>query len=49
MNARNKEIEAEDHMKKIKERQQGRLAQEVMRYQKELEELKEKRNVYEVD
>ena len=48
MEARNKEIETEDHMFKIAEREEGRLLQEIKRLKKELDELKEQKNIYEV-
>ena len=48
MNARKGEIETEEHMKKIAEREEGRLRHEIQRLQRELDDLKEKRNVYEV-
>ena len=46
--ARKKEIETEDHLKKIAEREEGRLEQEIQRLQKEMDELKERKNIYEV-
>ena len=48
VNARKSEIESEDHMKKLAEREQGRLTHEIRRLEKELEDLKEKRNIFEV-
>ena len=48
MGARKKEIETEDHLKKIAEREEGRLEQEIQRLQKEMDELKERKNIYEV-
>ena len=47
--ARKKEIETEDHLKKIAEREEGRLEQEIQRLQNEMDELKERKNIYEVD
>ncbi|XP_064615155.1 coiled-coil domain-containing protein 39-like [Liolophura sinensis] len=47
VNAKQKEIETESHFSKIAEREEGRLKQEILRLQKEQEELKEKRNVFE--
>ena len=35
-------------MKKLAEREQGRLTHEIRRLEKELEDLKEKRNIFEV-
>ncbi|XP_048746440.2 coiled-coil domain-containing protein 39-like isoform X1 [Ostrea edulis] len=46
-NARKKEIETENHMLMIAEREEGRLKQEVRKLEKNLEELKEKKNVFE--
>ena len=48
MNARKHEIDTEQHLQKIAEREEGRLRQEILRLSKENEELKEKRNIYEV-
>ena len=47
--ARKKEIQTEEHLKKIAEREEGRLEQEVQRLQREMEELKERKNIYEVN
>ena len=41
-------METEDHMLKIAEREEGRLGQEIRRLKKELDELKEQKNIYEV-
>lgn len=46
--ARTKEIETEDHLLKIADREEGRLQQEIKRIQKEMEELKEQKNIYQV-
>ena len=48
VNARKKEIESEDHMRKLAEREEGRLSHEIRRLERDLEDLKEKRNIYEV-
>lgn len=48
MKARENEIDTEDHMFKIAEREEGRLFQEISRLQKEMDELKERKNIYEV-
>ena len=48
MVARTNEIETEDHLLKIADREKGRLNQEINRIQKEMEELKEQKNIYEV-
>ena len=48
MTARQREIETEDHLLKIADREDGRLKQEIARLQKEMEELKEQKNIYEV-
>ncbi|KAL5004553.1 hypothetical protein ScPMuIL_018009 [Solemya velum] len=45
--ARQHEIETEDHLFKIAEREEGRLTQEIMKLERELEEMKEKKNVFE--
>ena len=47
LNARKKEIETEEHLHKIAEREEGRLGQEIKRLQHELDDLKEKKNMYE--
>ncbi|CAH1781534.1 unnamed protein product [Owenia fusiformis] len=47
VNARKNEAETEDHMRKIAEREEGRLTQEVKRLERDLEDLKEKRNIFE--
>ncbi|XP_021365244.1 coiled-coil domain-containing protein 39-like [Mizuhopecten yessoensis] len=45
--ARNKEIETENHMLQIAEREEGRLQQEISKLEKDLEEIKEKKNMFE--
>ena len=49
VDARKKEIETEQHLKRIAEREEGRLEQEVQKLQKEMDELKERKNIYEVN
>ena len=46
--AREKESDTEDHLLKIAQREEGRLKQEVTRLQKEMGEIKEKKNSFEV-
>lgn len=46
--ARKKEIETESHLLTIAEREEGRLKQEINKLEKEIEELKERKNVFEV-
>ena len=41
-------MDTENHMKKLAEREEGRLTVEIRRLNKELEDLKEKRNLFEV-
>jgi hypothetical protein len=48
LDARNKELQTEDHLRSIAERENGRLNQENIRLEKELIKLKEKRNTQEV-
>ena len=48
VDARRKEIETEQHLQKVAEREEGRLKQEILRLEMEYEELKEKKNIYEV-
>eukprot|EP00058_Branchiostoma_floridae_P007967 XP_002593455.1 hypothetical protein BRAFLDRAFT_119531 [Branchiostoma floridae] len=45
--ARDNEIETEDHMKQIADREEGRLGQEITRLENEKTELLEKKNVFE--
>lgn len=47
VNARNHEIESEDHLLKIAQREEGRLKQEIHKLEREMEELKEQKNIYE--
>ena len=46
--SKQKEQETEDHMLKLAEREQGRLKQDIERIERELNELKERENSYEV-
>lgn len=46
--ARKHEIETENHLLKIAEREEGRLKQEIQKLEQELEDLKERKNVFEV-
>jgi len=46
--SKRKEQESEDHMLKLAEREAGRLNQEIDKMQKEMNDLKEKENAYEV-
>lgn len=48
LTARRHEIETEEHMHKIAEREEGRLHQEINRLDRDYDELKEKRNISEV-
>ena len=48
VNARKKELETESHLCKIAIREKGRLEHEIKRLQRELDDLKEKKNIYEV-
>ncbi|KAJ8309699.1 hypothetical protein KUTeg_011564, partial [Tegillarca granosa] len=45
--ARKHEIETENHLLKIAEREEGRLKQEIQKLEQELEDLKERKNVFE--
>lgn len=45
--AREKEIETEDHMKLVAQREGGRLSQEILRLENDLANLKERKNMYE--
>ncbi|KAK2144272.1 hypothetical protein LSH36_772g01071 [Paralvinella palmiformis] len=47
VDARRKEIETEQHLQKVAEREEGRLKQEILRLEMDYEELKEKKNIYE--
>jgi len=46
-NARGREIVSEQHFRQLAEREEGRLQTEIQRLDRELNELKERRNVYE--
>ena len=46
--ARANEIETEDHMKLVAQREKGRLKQEILRLENDLADLKERKNMYEV-
>jgi len=46
--SKKKEQESEDHMLKLAEREEGRLTQEINKMQKDIKDLKEKENNYEV-
>lgn len=48
LEARRNELQTENHLKSIAEREKGRLWQENERLENELEKLKEKRNMHEV-
>lgn len=48
INARKNEVETENHLLKLAEREEGRLQQEINRLQKDHENLKERRNIHEV-
>jgi len=41
-------VETESHLLAIAEREEGRLKQEIQKLAKELEEMKERKNVFEV-
>ncbi|KAK3698535.1 hypothetical protein QZH41_014464 [Actinostola sp. cb2023] len=47
LNARKKEIETEKHFRQVSEREEGRLKNEIRRLNNEINDLKEKRNIYE--
>jgi len=47
VNARQKEVETEQHLQKVAEREEGRLKQEIMRLQRDIDDIKEKKNIYE--
>ena len=49
MSARKHELETEEHLRAIAEREAGRLNQENQRLTQQLEKLKEKRNIHEVN
>jgi len=46
-NARKREVESEDHLKQVAEREKGRLEVEIQRINNEINVLTERRNVYE--
>lgn len=46
-NARDREIETEEHFRQLAEREEGRLTSEIKRLEKELEVLNERKNIYE--
>ena len=46
--ARKHELETEDHLRSIAERESGRLSQENQRLKDQLAKLKDKRNIHEV-
>lgn len=48
MEARRNELETENHLKSIADRENGRLNQENERLENQLDKLKEKRNLHEV-
>jgi UDP-glucose:O-linked fucose beta-1,3-glucosyltransferase len=48
LQARKNEHQTEEHLKSIADRENGRLHQENQKLLKQLEELKEKRNLHEV-
>ena len=48
VNARKSEVNTEDHLCKLAEREEGRLQHEIRRLEKEMADLKEKKNIYEV-
>ncbi len=48
LTARKHELETEEHLRAIAERESGRLNQENQRLAQQLEKLKEKRNIHEV-
>lgn len=48
LNARKREIDTENHMKQIAEREEGRLNNEIKKINIEIKDLTEKRNIFEV-
>jgi len=46
--SKKKEQETEDHMLKLAEREEGRLKQEIDKIQRELDDLRDRQNGYEV-
>ncbi|KAK2573594.1 Coiled-coil domain-containing protein 39 [Acropora cervicornis] len=47
LNARKREIDTENHMKQIAEREEGRLNNEIKKINNEIKDLTEKRNIFE--
>uniref|UniRef100_H2YPA3 Coiled-coil domain-containing protein 39 n=1 Tax=Ciona savignyi TaxID=51511 RepID=H2YPA3_CIOSA len=47
INAHTREVETEEHLNAIAEREDGRLKQEIIRLDKELHKMREKRNNFE--
>ncbi|XP_033114482.1 coiled-coil domain-containing protein 39-like, partial [Anneissia japonica] len=45
--AREHQVETEDHLKQIAQREEGRLKQEIKRVENDLTDIKERKNIYE--